>query len=87
MILVQLCQISKLSKKGIYQFTTDVTYIGNIFNAMGLPQHPLLDHLMSLLKLDCSQFKKYLAHKVGADPVLLALQKLDNKVYNLIHVE
>ena len=87
MILVQLCQIAKLSQKGVYQFTTDITYIGNIFNAMGLKQHPLLDHITSLLKIERNQFQKYLTNKIGVDPVLLALRNLDNKIYQLLYFE
>ena len=86
-ILVQFCQIPKLSQKGVYQFTTDITYIGNIFNAMGLKQHPLLDHITSLLKIERNQFQKYLTNKIGVDPVLLALRNLDNKIYQLLYFE
>ena len=82
LVAAQFVKVETLSARGAEQMAIDIAYLGNIYAAMGLRQHPLLLHLSTMLAQDNATLKSYIDSSQASmlGPAAQALHKLDCRV-------
>jgi len=81
LLMVQICQISKMSVLGKAQLRVDLTYLNNVINALGLNRHPFLSHVVLLLEQDMSKISTQLDFiPVTTSSPLSAIHKIDGRI-------
>mmetsp|Transcript_13548 Transcript_13548/g.17841 ORF Transcript_13548/g.17841 Transcript_13548/m.17841 type:complete len:871 (+) Transcript_13548:77-2689(+) len=65
--LSEITTVEKLTERGSIHAAADTAYLMNIFNALDLPIHPMLQHLHKLLKLPLQELSQESLKKSSSD--------------------